>query len=393
MQMLLQKKYQVCPEFREALHKSNSIICEATSHPFWASGIPGIRRTLETDPAQWTGHNMLGCLLIDLREAVAAPLIDLRDAVKTSESTPAKAIHDTEQMAHTLSIADSPEAANDPPDRTLTDTETPAATNAPLNRAITDLGSTDEPSENDTQEHTQETNENDKSEGEDDDEPEDCILVIADSVLAGTGTEENVILAAQSGAKLKDTETMLLSGKEQTENKHVSDIVLALGTNDITSTGNTNATILQLQKAVHTTMETFPDANIYMSSVTPRRGPSRSTAHLVNNVNRKIEAVNDFMGELAKSDPKLHYIKNHKVFEVPKGQENKIHSVTDSLGVHLTPEGRKRLMRNIIDRVKQIIQTKTPSVSRSKRIRSEDTPPSAEKDQKTLKLLEDHTSK
>ena len=67
MREILQCKYDQCPEFQDSLQKSETkILAEATSHLYWASGLPPSTtssRACET----WPGRNMLGKLLMELR--------------------------------------------------------------------------------------------------------------------------------------------------------------------------------------------------------------------------------------------------------------------------------------------------------------------------------------
>ena len=183
--------------------------------------------------------------------------------------------------------------------------------------------------------------------------------------------------------QLKDIENILVSSKDSTKEKSIEDVVIALGTNDITNSSSQNSTVIDVQQAVHTISETFPEAHVYMSSITPRyhRGWTKSSSQAIN---RKIDNVNDFMAEWAKTNETLHHIKNQGVFETGRGQEHKIYSATDSKGVHLTAEGKKKLLSNILVNVAKIKSKHTPA--RAKRPRSEHTPPTAEKDQKTRKV-------
>jgi len=69
VEQILSAKAEQVPDFRTTLISSGtSILAEATTHKFWATGIasPNIAKT--TKPDYWSGENKLGQILMDLRE-------------------------------------------------------------------------------------------------------------------------------------------------------------------------------------------------------------------------------------------------------------------------------------------------------------------------------------
>ncbi len=70
MRDLLESKAENCPHFRETLIKSGTkILAEATGNTFWATGLD-VRTTSLTKPDYWPGSNMLGMMLMDLRDSL-----------------------------------------------------------------------------------------------------------------------------------------------------------------------------------------------------------------------------------------------------------------------------------------------------------------------------------
>jgi ribA/ribD-fused uncharacterized protein len=67
MRRTLDLKYHASPEFREHLFcTKDKTLVEATSNPFWASGLPP-SKTLRISASLWPGRNQLGLLLMELR--------------------------------------------------------------------------------------------------------------------------------------------------------------------------------------------------------------------------------------------------------------------------------------------------------------------------------------
>ena len=69
MEELLERKAESCPEFvADLCATEGSILVEATNNKYWGSGHPGIAHTLAVQPKYWRGYNMLGRLLMKLRQ-------------------------------------------------------------------------------------------------------------------------------------------------------------------------------------------------------------------------------------------------------------------------------------------------------------------------------------
>ena len=69
MKELIKSKGNVCPLYHQAIMEGEGkILVEATDHPDWASGLPGVRETMRTSANQWPGKNWLGNLMAEVRE-------------------------------------------------------------------------------------------------------------------------------------------------------------------------------------------------------------------------------------------------------------------------------------------------------------------------------------
>ena len=68
MQRTLELKYDSSSDFRDYLHATNDkLLVEATSHPFWASGL-NPQKTRSRHPDDYPGQNQLGTMLMELRD-------------------------------------------------------------------------------------------------------------------------------------------------------------------------------------------------------------------------------------------------------------------------------------------------------------------------------------
>jgi predicted NAD-dependent protein-ADP-ribosyltransferase YbiA (DUF1768 family)/lysophospholipase L1-like esterase len=349
MEELLREKFRACTEFREAVMNSKEIITEATSHPFWASGLPGIDVTLRNAPENWPGKNVLGCLMVELRQD---------HAVKNNPTN-----------SHDVPVVDAPETQQPNQQTETTDT--------------TDAERAEREGDDTTEEQNAEnTGKVGHTKDQDDDEVEDHIvqdtLIIADSILTDVKVEKEVVLIARSGATLKDTEELLMAGLKESEDPNIGAVVIALGTNDIKNTESSPKTIVQLNKAIETVNETFPEAEVFLSGIIPRKGQTKN----ITNCNLKSGEVNQYMQEYAKSMSTVSYISNTELFNVKKVQIKELYAHKDTSGLHLTQSGRRKLMINILDHVKKNEQSRTPASNKRNRSMLGNTPTSAEQDSK-----------
>lgn len=114
MREILCEKVKQVPEFHRALVESNNqILVEATSDPFWASGLlPD--QTKITHPNFWPGHNTLGKLMMEIRHDMATevitevktfPISDNDSVNLTTEDTLSEVTESTEALNEDVSEA------------------------------------------------------------------------------------------------------------------------------------------------------------------------------------------------------------------------------------------------------------------------------------------------
>ena len=96
-------------------------------------------------------------------------------------------------------------------------------------------------------------------------------------------------------------------------------------------------------------------------------------------MNKLTEQVNDFMAEFAQGQDRIHFIRNYSVFDSRRSQLNKLYDQSDKNGVQFTNQGKIKLLESIMKGVEAVRAKTTPQIQRTKRIRSENTPPTTEK--------------
>ena len=75
MRVVLQAKAGSCPEFKSVLVNSgNSLFVQATDDKFWGCGILSTTNVASTLPSYYKGKNMLGELMMELREKLIKEL-------------------------------------------------------------------------------------------------------------------------------------------------------------------------------------------------------------------------------------------------------------------------------------------------------------------------------
>ena len=361
MRDLLDAKHEACPEFREELQKTgNSILAEATSHMKWASGLRGFTQTIHTDPDKYPGENMMGKLLMELREKHKQTPDHIASEAKSTPETQAESAEVTptkKQNADSDVLMNPPEAMKiGSPITSISDAVKALKdeASAPVNQLI-EQPTFEEESDNDDTDQT--------------------ILVVGDSILVDA-THEDATVVAQSGAHLSDTEHLLHASLEHTQHKVVPSVVLALGANDITKYNDSSRVSAYIAKAAATATNLYPDATIYLSGILSRKGTAKETTQK----NVKAAEVNKFMRDTVFLYPNVKYLNNSDVF---MGKDiRKMYQSKDKSGVHLTQEGKDAVMKHIVSKVKE---TQKMIKKHGKRTRSQNqTPPSVERQSKIL---------
>ena len=340
MQEILDAKYEVCPEFQKKLEDTgDNILVEATSHPKWGSGIRTYKQTMQTHPKDYPGDNMMGILLMKLRDKHRKKNPQHADNIKPPVSSIIKdAVKDQlntirEEMSTPVSGATGAHLPNE------VETTTPAAT------------------------------------AEQDETDDSTIVVITDSILMEASNKDATVVA-KAGATLTDTEELIHDSVTKTQGKQVPSVVIALGANDI-SRHESSKVSAHLAKAVATATTQYPESTIYMSSIIERKGSKKE----MKQANEKALEVNKFMRDTVSLYPNVKFICNKHVFS--PGTINQVYKSKDSSGIHLSDLGKRLLLTNIVKKVQETQSSKT-----KKRGRSQATPDSAERKVKQVDTKE-----
>ena len=331
MKALLNSKVKKCQDFKqELINSEGKIIVEATSHPIWASGLPGHKQTLQCPPQQWPGQNKLGLLLMEIRDELLSEDKGEEQEAQTEET--AEEVIDNYYHSTVLHKIDT--------------------TNNALNGIL------------DTKETLPNTPKS---------IPENTIsVVIGDSILINAQEPEGVKLVADRGATLTSIQPMIEKAKKKTKGAEVKNVVLALGINDITRTQSTGSTSALYTSAISKVKQHFPNSNIFISAVVPRR----ETNSAIKTSNEQIIEINNYLRDTAKLTD-TGFIGNSNTFNKSLGEQ--YHDKKDPSGIHLNKQGQNKLMEIISDTLQK------PDTG-SKRSRSITTPSSAEKEQKNRRF-------
>ena len=132
--------------------------------------------------------------------------------------------------------------------------------------------------------------------------------------------------------------------------------------------------IAHFNKAVDEVHSVFPDANIYVSGLLPKKGDKNASKHF----NEKVQEINIYLNESYKDENhKAKFIGNTDLCKNSK----KFYSQSDMSGIHLSKQGQDEVVGNIVTAISN-------SKNMKKRCRSPvGTPLSTEKDTKARKFV------
>ena len=168
-------------------------------------------------------------------------------------------------------------------------------------------------------------------------------LVLGDSNLKHVANSTNVFIQAESGATFLSTKSLMGAASKQTDTSGIKTVVLHLGTNDVTRHGGVDI-MLNASRAITDVENKFPDANIAICSVPPRKGSERQQS----NANDTTVAVNSYLHALCRRGGQmLFYIDTYALLS-PKGSlANHLFSKTDPSGVHFSRQGKVEVISYI----------------------------------------------
>ena len=207
-------------------------------------------------------------------------------------------------------------------------------------------------------------------------------VVIADSILVDADCDkDDTTIIAESGAQLTNIAPLLQKARKATP--QVDNVVIALGVNDIMKTESVGATNALCYKAISKTETVLPEARIFVSGVVPRKETDNPNCK-GKVINQRIKEVNEYLRETAKVSDNVFFLGNSNTFK--KNAQTNFYKKGDS--IHLNPIGKAELIRIITEGVEKIgkEESKTPSKKRS---HSHNTPPSAKRDTKVRKAVDE----
>ena len=322
---------------------------EATNHNVYASGIPDTYNTLNTLPNQWPGQNRLGIILMEVRDMIIDEQnTDLSPDINTNSNS-----LDTDTNSNAEDInTDMVAKASTPKMPTTSATSQESET---IDDIVSDIDAV-----------AQSLHDQIVEEGE-------CMSVIlGDSIVAGAACSNGYHISADSGNKLSSMSEVLNKAQDNVGNVTVDNCVIALGINDLRETKSVGATIRRLNDAVQKVQTSFPETRILLSAVLPCKSNKGNNKDL----NSQIADYNNYLRDSAHDD-KITFIGNCNSF---KSNDHKgYYQNKDNSGIHLTGPGKAALVTIIEEAVDKI-----KSETRRKRNRAiSETPPSAQKDQKS----------
>ena len=122
-------------------------------------------------------------------------------------------------------------------------------------------------------------------------------LVLGDSNAVRIHVKDpDVRNISKTGQKAAEIDTLLQAAEAKAIGKSVRDIIIHLGTNDVSKCKDDSAqAMIDVTTAISETHKKFPNAKIAFSSILPRRGKSPAIG-VLNDTSR---AVNDYIRKLA----------------------------------------------------------------------------------------------
>jgi lysophospholipase L1-like esterase len=205
-------------------------------------------------------------------------------------------------------------------------------------------------------------------------------IVLADSILNGAACNDpSLKLIAKPGYGLHDIKELLNTVMEE-KLPDLKTVVISLGSNDVRRTKSAPSTQIQLQDAVETIQNHLPEAEVFISGITPRKGQTKDVIQDCNN----IRLVNEYARLLASSKSGVHFISTEGLFKLPHPNALQRYQKDDKLGIHLTKQGRKEVLNCIMQSIRQQQQSTPQSKKRGRS--GNQTPQSSEKSSKTQKF-------
>ena len=210
-----------------------------------------------------------------------------------------------------------------------------------------------------------------------DDNDKGKTVILGDSIIKGTPSPEGIKINANSGACLHEISSLIDNAKPTINLTEADNVVIALGVNDLKETESVGSCTIRFTKAIDTVKSQAPKAKLFVSAILPKKKSKGNT----NNFNEKVADMNSFIKQYADDkDNNVTFIGNSNSFKETnhKGYYQK----GDVSGLHLYRPGQIQL----VDIIKEAVEKHTASTKKKRGRNTMDTPPSAQKDTKTMKL-------
>lgn len=195
------------------------------------------------------------------------------------------------------------------------------------------------------------------------------ILILGDSMFNHVENKDNCMIVAKPGSSLKDTEQLLLgAGGDKVNN--VSDVVIALGRNDVESESAETVNDL-LDNAVCLVQNALPDVQVHVSSILPKKGEIQTDL--------KRKHILEHCASMQENN--IGFINNEKLF-----LDKPAMYAEDQSKIHINTDGKMTLVENLSMCVNNFYISKFAKTPLYKRKMSERSTPSPVTSVKERKL-------
>ncbi|VDI45389.1 Hypothetical predicted protein [Mytilus galloprovincialis] len=195
-------------------------------------------------------------------------------------------------------------------------------------------------------------------------------------------TDENLVNASKSGANFENFTQILDLAVQKTDtcSFKVDKVSICLGTNDISKHKDDSDQInLLVTKAVAQVKSTYPESQVGLCSIIPRKGNSVQ----INRLNQSATSVNKFIRKLCAREDNVEYVDLEKVFYKSGTIIRSMFDKADNSGVHINTEGAQNINRKLGDFFHSprpcVQELNTPMDPKRKRSDGTTTPTSADR--------------
>ena len=206
----------------------------------------------------------------------------------------------------------------------------------------------------------------------------DLILRPPQTVILGASNckklqieESNIHNISVSGTTLNQVQTLLDKSDSVVEAEYVNNVILSLGTNDITKhRDDIEQVMVNLITCVDKIKSKYQNACIGICSVLPRRGKGVN----IQTLNSVTTLFNTFAKKLC-SNSKIRYIDLWSEFTPNKVPNRALYDLNDPSGVHISSVGAEMIGEILIDYVNTKLEGEYHTPQRRKRMPSSTSTP------------------